>query len=152
MNCLTMRPPIPDQSGFGLLEALVALVLLASVGFALLAWVQQNLDTAQRLRGHYEEQAARKMALELMRPLNPMEKPEGEIKLGTMRFVWKAVQNGLIISQTGYPAGIGKHDLALFDTRISVFRAEESKPWFVEQLTMVGFRRVGARGFPFADG
>lgn len=151
MNSHLLRHRRGSQRGFGLLEALVALVLLASVGFSLLAWVHQNLDTAQRLRVHYEEQEARRMALEWIRPLNPMETPEGEFKQGTLRFVWKATQTGQIIAQTGYPAGTGKHDMALFDTRISVFRSNEQKPWFVEQLTQIGFRRVGSRALPFGN-
>ena len=45
-----------SERGFGLLEALVALVLLSSIGFTLLAWVQQKLDTLKRMRGFYAEQ------------------------------------------------------------------------------------------------
>lgn len=142
----------PRASGFGLLEALVALVLLSGVGLSLLALVQQNLDTAQRLRGHYEEQSARRLVLDRLRAVNPMESPAGEFKGEGLRFVWATTLSGKVTAQVGYPAGIGKHDLALYDAKISVFRGNDDTPWFVEQLTMIGYRKVGARALPFGNG
>jgi len=139
------------QGGFGLLEALIALVLLSSVGFTLLAWVQQNLDTAQRLRSHYEEQDARRRTLEWMRGVNLMDTPSGEIKTGALKLKWKADLDGQIITQTGYPSGIGKHDLGLYLVTISVFRGDTEQPWFVEKVTMVGHRRNSMALKPFAD-
>ena len=55
------------QSGFGLLEVLVSLVIFARVGFTLLAWFAQSVDSVQRLRGFYDVQDARRTALELAR-------------------------------------------------------------------------------------
>jgi general secretion pathway protein I len=131
--------------GFGLLEALVALVLLSSVGFALLAWVHQNLDTAHRLRSFYLEQDARRVALDWVRTVNPMEKPEGEIRYSSLRITWKATSLSQPISQAGYPQGIGRHEVALFNTTISVFRPDDAQPWFTEEFTAIGHRRVAAK-------
>ena len=44
-----MRPGPALCSGFGLLEAIVALALLAGTGIALFTWINQNLDAASRL-------------------------------------------------------------------------------------------------------
>jgi general secretion pathway protein I len=133
------------QRGFGLLEALVALVLLSSVGFALLAWVHQNLDTAQRLRSFYLEQDARRVALDWLRTVNPMEKPEGEIHYSSLRITWKATPLSQPISQAGYPQGVGRHEMALFNTTISVYRSDDAQPWFTEEFTAIGHRRVGTK-------
>lgn len=85
LSCrLTRRP----ESGFGLLEALVALVLLSSIGFAILAWAQQNLDTMQRMKGFYAEQTVRRQVIDLAKTLNPMKEPAGESVIDGKRFVW----------------------------------------------------------------
>ena len=41
--------------GFGLLEAIVALALLSGTGLALFSWINQNLQTASRLRAQEQE-------------------------------------------------------------------------------------------------
>lgn len=145
--------PLPHnplgQKGFGLLEALVALVLLSSVGFTLLAWVHQNLDATHRMRTFYAQQEARRIALEWVRSENPMEKPEGEILYHSLRIKWKAQAQSPSIAQIGYPQGIGKHEVALYNTTISIFRPGESEPWFTEELTTIGHSRVGSNKPPF---
>ena len=139
------------QAGFGLLEALVALVLLSSIGFTLLAWVQQNLDTMQRMRSFYSEQEARRTVAEWVNTLNPMENPSGELVLGSVRLSWKAVPQADKVSQMGYPTGVGLHDMALYDVDVSVFRQRETSPWFIEKLVCIGFKKVRTLGNPFQN-
>jgi general secretion pathway protein I len=132
------------QAGFGLLEVLVSLVIFASVGFTLLAWFQQSVDSVQRLRTFYELQDARKTALEFARSLNPMEQPRGERVIGGVRLVWDALPEGDETQQTGYPSGVGRHRLRLYTTTFSTYRKGEASPWFVEKLTLIGHRLDGA--------
>ena len=139
-----------SERGFGLLEALVALVLLSSIGFTLLAWVQQNLDTLQRMRGFYAEQEARKLVAEWLHSLNPMERPNGETSIGeTIRLEWKAAPQGDAIRQMGYPRGVGIYDVRLYDIVVSVYRREETQPWFVETVTGIGYRKERTMDMPF---
>ena len=151
VNC---RRSTPDcrQTGFGLLEALVALVLLSSVGFTLLAWIQQNLDVLQRLRGVYAEVDARKSVLAWSRSLNPMERPNGEVVLGTLRLTWKAAGSSAPVTQIGYPMGTGLHDLALYDVSINIFRPNQQEPWFVQQIVCVGHKKMRDNRMPLGGG
>jgi general secretion pathway protein I len=132
------------QAGFGLLEVLVSLVIFASVGFTLLAWFAQSVDSVQRLKGFYDVQDARRTALEFARTLNPMRQPKGELAHGSLRLEWQAVAQGDELAQTGYPAGVGRYRLRLYDTTLSVFRGEDVEPWFVEKLSLIGHRFEGA--------
>jgi len=129
--------------GFGLLEVLVSLVIFASVGFTLLAWFHQSIDTVQRLRSFYQLQDARTAALEVARSINPALKPLGELQLGAIKVSWSAVPDGPERVQVGYPAGVGRYQLQLFSTTISVYRDHETAPWFVEKLTLIGYRVNG---------
>jgi len=137
-----MSETLHRMRGFGLLEALVALVLIAGVGFTLLAWVQQNLDTLGRLRTHYEAQEARRMIQDWSMMLNPMAEPEGEITLGGMRLRWQSEQEGDKRTQSGYPAGMGLYDVALFKVRVDVYRPQENTPWISETLTRAGYYKA----------
>jgi general secretion pathway protein I len=136
------RPTL--QAGFGLLEVLVSLVIFASVGFTLLAWFAQSVDSVQRLKTFYDVQDARRTALEFARTLNPMRQPKGELAHGSLRLEWQAVPQGDELAQAGYPAGVGRYRLRLYDTTLSVFRNEDTQPWFVEKLSLVGHRFEGA--------
>jgi len=140
-----------QQAGFGLLEVLVSLVIFASVGFTLLAWFQQSMDTVQRLRSFYQLQDARKTALEVARSINPALKARGETPLGTMKLTWLAEPEGEERVQAGYPAGIGRYRLQLYSTTLSVFRDGEASPWFIEKLTLIGYRLDGAPSKGFAS-
>lgn len=139
------------HAGFGLLEALVALVLLSSIGFTLLAWVQQNLDTVQRLRSFYAEQDARRTVVEWAASVNPMDSPNGETVLGGLRLQWTGEMLGERVSQTGYPQGIGLHDVALYRLTVRVLRERESEPWFSESIDVIGYKRVRELGNPLRN-
>lgn len=143
--CHSLPDSLRKQAGFGLLEALVALVLLSGVGFTLLAWVQQNLDATQRMRSFYVEQEIKRIALDLIRTENPMRATQGEFTYLSYRISWKAEATSPRMAQVGYPQGIGKHEIGLYKTTISVFRAKEDTPWFTEEVTTIGHQRSGGK-------
>lgn len=145
MKCSRIRRPKTKQLGFGLLEALVALVLLSSLGFALLAWIQQNIDLTGKLRNHHLEQEARQTVIDWSSSVNFMETPKGEHKLGNLHISWDAELKYPITSQAGYPMGTGLFDLALYDISITASRADETRTWFSEKLVRVGYRKTRAR-------
>ncbi|MGE3347332.1 MAG: hypothetical protein AB7I35_07850 [Ramlibacter sp.] len=128
------------------MEVLIALVLFSGVGIVLLAWLQQNLSTTQRLRDVYEEARVKQIALDVARSLNVMTKPEGQKRIGDLRIEWRAVPQGEEALQFGYPIGVGRHTLRLYDTKVQVFRGDESRPWLVEDLILVGHRLTVAPG------
>lgn len=76
--------------GFALLEAIVALTLLAGSGLALFAWIQQNLQAATRLRVHEQEARLLNSAQSLVQLVNPMAQTEGALDAGDLRIQWRA--------------------------------------------------------------
>ena len=79
-----------DSAGFALLEAIVALTLLAGVGLALFAWIQQNLQSASRLRQHEQEARLLLSAQSLVQTVDAMGTPEGSMDAGDLRIRWRA--------------------------------------------------------------
>ena len=140
-----MRSPLyPNkrrlQRGFGILEVLVAFVLFSGVGIVLLGWLQQNMATTQRLRGVYEEAQARRLATDVATSINVEKTASGKRVLGDLTVQWEARPVGKEQAQYGYPSGIGRHTLRLFNARFQVYRKDEMNPWVSEELVLVGYR------------
>lgn len=66
------------QKGFGLLEALVAMVVLATAGTATFAWINVNLDTVNRLQRRDVEDALRVQLAAWAQTLNPRARGPAE--------------------------------------------------------------------------
>lgn len=78
------------RRGFGLLEAIVALTLLAGTGMALFAWIQQNLQTASRIRTIEQEAQLQINAQALIDGLDPMLEPSGQMQVSGLTLSWRA--------------------------------------------------------------
>ncbi len=76
--------------GFGLLEALVAMTILAVSGAALFAWIAQNLETASRLQQHETRVQQQMLAEGLVSVVNPFIHPDGERQMGNATVRWHA--------------------------------------------------------------
>ena len=68
--------------GFTLLEAIVALAILAAAGMALFAAMSQSLQMVQRAEAARDADAALRNAVAWMEQINPMEQPSGEQAIG----------------------------------------------------------------------
>ena len=86
---MTERARSPAR-GFGLLEAIVALALLAGTGMALFGWINQNLQTASRLRIQEQEAKLLLAAQALVDTVNPLEQPQGSLSGSSVRVQWQA--------------------------------------------------------------
>jgi general secretion pathway protein I len=67
--------------GFGLLEALVALVILASAGVAIFEWINVNLDTVRRVRDREAEDRLREHLAAWAQTLDPARQREGSAEI-----------------------------------------------------------------------
>lgn len=90
--CRTSRRPrlARRAGGFGLLEAIVALVVLASSGLALFAWIGQNTADVRRTEDAQARAALQLTALGLVTNINPYEEPKGERRVGSVLVRWTA--------------------------------------------------------------
>lgn len=126
--------------GFTLLEAIVALALIASAGMALFAWINTSLQSLSRVQEVNARAAATINVLEYMAQVNPMAAPQGAADLGVYRLAWNAAPISAIDDGTNYPQGLSLYQLALYETRVSVMRA--TGDWFEFRLRQVGYKKV----------
>lgn len=78
------------QPGFTLLEAIVALVLIATTGMALFSWVNTNLISLQRVQTFQQRYDATQSGLTFMQTVNPSAEPTGRATVGHYTITWQA--------------------------------------------------------------
>ena len=126
--------------GFTLLEAIVAMVLIASAGLALFAWINSSLANLARLESRQQQQDTLHQVLAAIELINPMQQPEGEKTLGLYTLRWTAQpieepQEGL--NSSGY---IGYYQVGLYQLTIDVMRHNQSPLNF--SVRQVGYQQV----------
>lgn len=85
-----MRAARARSAGFGLLEAVVALTLLAGTGVVLFSWINQNVQDVRRLKVAEQEAAMLLSAQALIETVDPMHALEGELDSGDLHLRWVA--------------------------------------------------------------
>lgn len=129
------------QRGFGMLEAMVALVLFALVGSTLFAWINTNLDAAARLRQRDRSQALVQLASAWLQTRNPMAEPSGETELAPgIRLRWQARALTPVTPGAPLPGGTSTpFRLALYDVDATVTSVDGGEARFT--LERLGVER-----------
>jgi general secretion pathway protein I len=134
------------QHGFTLLEAIVALVLLGTTGMALFSWINSNIITLNRIQEVNAKNAVTINAVEYMEKVNPSANPTGKASFGTFELHWESQPIHGPRDGANYPYGIGLHQLALYQTKVTVSRPE-GQYWFDFMLNQVGHLKVRELSF-----
>jgi general secretion pathway protein I len=77
-------------AGFSLLEAIVAMAILASAGMALFAAMSQSVQMVERAEAARERESAELDALAWIQTVNPALQPSGEEQLGDVLLHWSS--------------------------------------------------------------
>ena len=107
------------RSGFGLLESIIALALLASSGLALINWIDQSLQSATRLRRSEQEARLLLSAQALIELVNPAEQAAGSLQAGGLTVSWQSQpvepprRNATVVDAAPGPWQIGLYRLAV---------------------------------------
>lgn len=113
------------QTGFTLLEAIVALVIFASVGSSLYAWITVSLNGITRVEASRQRDEAIQAGLAMIEHVNPMAQPQGELDAGHYRVSWnsktvESPRDGLL------PAGaISLYKVGLWRMEVTVEGGDE---------------------------
>lgn len=136
------RPP----AGFGMLEAIVALVLFALVGSTLFAWIDANLDLAARLRQRDRAQQRVQLATAWLQTRNPMAEPSGDAEPEPgLRVRWQARALTPVTPGAPLPGGTATpFRLALYELDVTVSSDDAGQ-------TRFSFRRLGVERDPVVE-
>jgi general secretion pathway protein I len=131
-------------AGFTLLEAVVALALVAATVVPLYGFFSRSIDGLFRAADANRESEASLTAIAYLEGLNPMDRPTGEEPLGPYRLRWTSRELVPRADGIGYPRGLGAHQVALYEVTGEILRGAPGRErvWVTLPLRLVGFRRV----------
>lgn len=126
--------------GFSLLEAIVALAILATAGLALFAAMSQSVQMVARAENARLADSAVRNAVAWMETVNPMETPQGEQRLGDVTLRWSSEPvEPERDAMTGYLRP-GLYRLGLYSVRLELSR--DGRPLTETSIRRVGYRQV----------
>lgn len=126
--------------GFSLLEAIVALAIVATAGLALFAAMNQSIQMALRAESARKSDTAMRNALAWMEIVNPALTPIGEKRLGSMELEWKSEPvEPPRDAMTGYLQA-GLYQIGLYDVVVNIRSDDGVSASF--HLRKVGYRQV----------
>jgi general secretion pathway protein I len=104
---------VNPQRGFTLLEAIMAIALLAIAVMPLYAFFGRSLDGLYRAAESNRESEMNLSAIAFLTGLNPMERPNGEDSFGAYRIRWRSEELVPASDAMAYPRGLGLYQAAL---------------------------------------
>lgn len=137
------------QFGFGLLEAIVALAILTSSGLALFSWINQNIETAARLKRLEQQAQLQLSALAFTETINPSLTTRGQVVRGSMELEWfaqliePARQNTTFYAQLRGPWSVG-----LYRLRVKARDSKQGQEVEFTQFKVGTQRTVAKEGAP----
>lgn len=129
-----------DQHGFSLLEAIVAMAVLATVGMALFAAMSQSTQMVARAEHARRIDSAVRNAAAWMASVNPTETPQGEQELGDVTLRWSSdLVEPVRDAMTGYLQP-GLYEVGLYQVRMEL--SQDGRPLAETSIRRVGYRQV----------
>ena len=110
------------QHGFSLLEAIVALTIMATCLLALYAWLSTSTFALNRVSANARAVQDARAAVAVMETVNPMTEPEGKRDLPPLEIRWRAqplTERRAGMSQAG---GATPVDFRLYQLDVEVLR------------------------------
>jgi general secretion pathway protein I len=129
-----------DARGFTLLEAIVALAILAAGGMALFAALNGALRSVERIEEAARLDAATRNALAVIELLNPMEQPSGEEVLAGHRMRWTSVPVVPASDSLTDYLQPGHYEVGLFRLEVEIERHGRIEQRF--EVRKAGWRQV----------
>ena len=137
------EPPAP-ASGFTLLEAMVALSVVATAIAAAMALLNFTLTTTTREQESVRRGEAIQSAAQLVDRMNPFSTPDGELQLAECAVRWDSRMLGPPRRNVESFGQDGPFEVAMFEVTVTGLR--DGTEWFRFTAKQVGFRRIVGEG------
>ncbi|MGV8923869.1 MAG: prepilin-type N-terminal cleavage/methylation domain-containing protein [Thermomonas sp.] len=126
--------------GFSLLEAVVALAILAAAGLAAFAALTQSLQMVGRADGAREADLALRNAVAWIEQVNPMEQSKGRQTMGEFELRWTSRPVEPVRDATTGALTAGLHEVGLYRMQLELWRNGALEREAV--LRRIGYRQV----------
>jgi type II secretory pathway component PulJ len=129
------------HAGFGLLETIAALTILASGAIILFTWIVQTQTQLQKIEQQALKDTAKLEAIAFLSTLNPSALPQGSQVLGRLNVQWRATLTQPMRNTLNVAGRPDIFDVGLYAVRVQVSRPGESE-WFEFEQLLVGSKQV----------
>ena len=130
-----------STAGFTLLEAIVALTVMALALIPLVSFIAQSSDQLMRAGAANEQSMVTQSVLALMDPVNPMAEPEGTLALDeTISISWRADVIAPPPEGSLVRTPLSGFRIGFYGVTVSVMRNE--LPWFEFRMRKVGYQNL----------
>ena len=110
--------------GFTLLEAIVAMAIMATSLIALYGWLATSIQSIRHVQEQRASLADARTALAFMRGINPMETPSGERTVPPLIVRWTSTPATPVTQGMNGIGSTSLFDLALYDVDVTVLRED----------------------------
>lgn len=125
------------QDGFTLLEAIVAMAVLAMAGMALFGWLNSSLVLLKRVDDVYQSIETVESTLEWLQVLDPYQQPSGQQEVAGAVAFWRCTPQGTAVSANDMYGNLSVNDAQLFICQVEIFRDQQQLANF--ELVKLGF-------------
>lgn len=135
------------QSGVTLLEAIIALALMATGAIVLFAWMSTNAQAVDRAAAQSSRLVVERSALAVIETINPMAEPRGQREFPGLRVAWQAREVAPVQPGRGPGGPSTVFDVALYELEVTASDGQRTSTRFT-------VRRMGwvtARSFEGAE-
>jgi general secretion pathway protein I len=129
-----------NARGFSLLEAVVALTILAAAGLASFAALTQSLQMVGRAERAREADLSLRNAVAWIELVNPMEQPRGQQVMGEFELRWTSRPVEPVRDATTAALTAGLHEVGLYRMQLELWRNGALEREAV--LQRIGYRQV----------
>lgn len=113
------------QRGFTLLEAIVALAVLAMAGMALFGWLNSSLVLLKRVDDVYQSIEVVESGLEWLQVLDPHREPSGQLDIDDTLLRWHCKALGAALPANDMSGNLSVNDAQLFTCQVVFSRGDE---------------------------
>lgn len=144
---IDLRRRFARDAGFSVLEALVAMALLAGAFLPLLQIQAQFVRTTESVERAQVRIEQRDLSRTFLETVNFAQEPTGEVTLGAHTLVWESVSGNGEARVRGVDGNMGRFWVSLYTVEASVWSAEADNralpPENRFELRGLGWRPVG---------
>ena len=136
-----MTPRHSRDSGFTLLEAIVALVIMATVMIPLLSFVSATAQALISAAETNERSFAQQAAIAMLDAVNPADEPRGTLPLDeSVKVSWESETIIPLTSDVALGSPLSGFTFGFYKVTVTISRPDRD-PWFSFEMRKAGYKR-----------
>ncbi len=135
--------------GFAMLEAIVAITIMAAALVPIFALLSTSLDAGRKLYEANLKTDVELATLDVIRSVNPMDQPTGIIDLELYKISWASTPLAPPIDQIRYPRGLGLYKIGMYQVDVKTTKPDGAE-LCAFSVRLIGYHLTRSPQMPFS--